>query len=60
MSKVQQIKAEIFDILRNQQTLQLEVQALEQQKNEKLKELQQEEAAEATKSLKNDGPKLAE
>jgi hypothetical protein len=35
----QQIKAEIFDILRSQQTLQLEIQALEQQKNEKLKEL---------------------
>lgn len=39
MSKVSDIKAEIFDILREQQTLQLQVQALEQTKNEKLKEL---------------------
>lgn len=60
MSKAQQIKAEIFDILRNQQTLQLEIQALEQQKNDKLKELQTVEGAEANQSLKTDGPKLAE
>jgi hypothetical protein len=47
-----QIKAEIFDILRSQQTLQIEVNALEQQKNEKLKELAAAEAAEAKADTK--------
>lgn len=43
-----QLKAEIFDILRSQQTLQMEIQSLEQAKTEKLKELAAAEASERT------------
>lgn len=37
--KVNQLKVEVFDLLREQQKHQFAMQQLEQQKNEKLKEL---------------------
>lgn len=38
-NKVAQLKAEVFDLLRQQEVLKVQIQELDRQKNEKLKEL---------------------
>ena len=61
MDKVMTLKAEVFDLLRKQQTLQLQVQGLEKEKNDKLVELEaaEQEAAASTGDGSATSPRLA-
>lgn len=55
MDNIMTLKAEIFDLLRKQQTLQLQVQGFEKEKNDKLVELEAAEQS-AASAVSDDAP----